>query len=310
MSMQDEFICICRCGVAFKAKGWRTVNVTLNPNYNNMILRGEFNYAKCPECGEVGYINSYFLYHDMMKNIMVWVYPEESKQQEDEIIEWNKKLEKMMINSIPNRTPSHKTMTVFGIDILKKMIEDDNFELPTDILIPKTQTMKFRVLEYEKSEYEDYNNNGELCYRQQNYEKAAANFKLAVEVWDESHGKENLAAAYSSWGTALENLGKHEEAIEKYRKAAEINPKDGTIYSNWGSVLGNIDKNEEAIDKYRKATEINPGYATAYYNWGNALNNLGRYEEAKEKYRKARDLFKEQGHPHYIAAEESINRLK
>jgi len=246
----------------------------------------------------------------MMKNIMVWVYPEESKQQEDEIIEWNKKLEKMMINSIPNRTPSHKTMTVFGIDILKKMIEDDNFELPTDILIPKTQTMKFRVLEYEKSEYEDYTNNGELCYRQQNYEKAAANFKLAVEVWDESHGKENLAAAYSSWGTALENLGKHEEAIEKYRKAAEINPKDGTIYSNWGSVLGNIDKNEEAIDKYRKATEINPGYATAYYNWGNALNNLGRYEEAKEKYRKARDLFKEQGHPHYIAAEESINRLK
>jgi tetratricopeptide (TPR) repeat protein len=96
--------------------------------------------------------------------------------------------------------------------------------------------------------------------------------------------------AFNLWGGALHDLGKEEEAIEKYKKAIELDPNDASPYNGWGNALGDLGKEEGAIEKYKKAIELDPKYAISYYNWGIALSDLGKEEEAIEKYKKTIEL--------------------
>ncbi len=89
------------------------------------------------------------------------------------------------------------------------------------------------------------------------------------------------------WGLALSNLKRYEEAIEKYRKATEIDPKNADAFFFWGLTLYSLKRFEDTLDKFQKVTEIDPKYAGAFFNWGLALDNLRRYDEAVEMYEKA-----------------------
>ena len=55
---------------------------------------------------------------------------------------------------------------------------------------------------------------------------------------------------------------------------------------NEGVGLSNLGRHEEAIEAFKKAIEINPNNAAAWYNKGVGLGNLGRYEEAIEAFKK------------------------
>ena len=105
-------------------------------------------------------------------------------------------------------------------------------------------------------------------------------------------------------GNSLLDKKRNEEAIEKFKKVTEINPKYSNAYSNWGIALidlGNtlndsgksneaIEKFNEAIGKFNEAIEINPRQDNAYSNWGIDLNNLGKFNEAIEKIKKAIEI--------------------
>jgi tetratricopeptide (TPR) repeat protein len=60
----------------------------------------------------------------------------------------------------------------------------------------------------------------------------------------------------------------------------------------WGYVLNNQKKYGEAIAKYQKSIEIDPKFGAAYRNWGVTLVHLGKDAEAKEKFKKADELSK------------------
>jgi len=97
--------------------------------------------------------------------------------------------------------------------------------------------------------------------------------------------KEEIPQELEAWemvnkGSALENLGKHQEAIECYDKALEINPRLAEAWNNKGLALDNLGKYEEAIDCYDKTLKINPRFAEAWNNKGNALGILGKFQEA------------------------------
>jgi len=42
-----------------------TVNVTLDPSLIKLFFNGTFNVVKCPECESKGYVDKWFLFHDM-----------------------------------------------------------------------------------------------------------------------------------------------------------------------------------------------------------------------------------------------------
>ena len=118
--------------------------------------------------------------------------------------------------------------------------------------------------------------------------------------------KEMNAEEYFNLGNALADSARYDEAIEKFKKALEINPKYVDAYINWGMALCNKAETavvttgttweeqekryRKAIELFQKAAEIDPGSAKAYSNWGVALNKLGRYEEAIEKFKKAVEI--------------------
>lgn len=123
------------------------------------------------------------------------------------------------------------------------------------------------------------------------------------------------------WGVGLSIMGDGKAAIEKYKKATEINPKYSLAHYGWGYVLEQLGKYPEAAQKYKDVVKLDPDdiyayegwvivseamlkgekngdeakrikgeLAQAYEEWGRALDKLGRYDEATEKYKKADEL--------------------
>ena len=144
------------------------------------------------------------------------------------------------------------------------------------------------------------------------YEAQAKNeLKNACYFYSMSVQKEETPSAYNNWGNALLDLAKMKgdeslcrESLEKYAKAAELDPTDSAVYFNWGSALSDLAKMKgdeslyrESLEKYTKAAELDSSRFSVYNNWGSALSNLaemkrdaGLYEGSIEKYRKSIEL--------------------
>jgi len=86
--------------------------------------------------------------------------------------------------------------------------------------------------------------------------------------------------AHNSLGIALEEKGRHKEAIDHYSMALKLRPDYAEAHNNLGVSLvgqGNI---EAAIRHYREALKYSPGFAEAHNNLGFAFQELGRPEAA------------------------------
>jgi tetratricopeptide (TPR) repeat protein len=90
--------------------------------------------------------------------------------------------------------------------------------------------------------------------------------------------------ALTNKGTALDQLGRYEEAVECFDKVLEINPKDAEALNNKGSSLIKMNRYEEAVECFDEALTIDPHNFVTHYNKGIALGKLGRYEEAIRSY--------------------------
>jgi tetratricopeptide (TPR) repeat protein len=121
---------------------------------------------------------------------------------------------------------------------------------------------------------------------QHKYDEAIEKYQKVTEV------DPKYADAYYYLGYVLDEQKKYDEAITKYQKVIEIDPKNAYAYTGWGNVLYDQRKYNEAIAKYQKAVEIDPKFANAYDNWGAALRSVGKDAEAEEKFKKAEELSK------------------
>lgn len=118
-----------------------------------------------------------------------------------------------------------------------------------------------------------------------------------------AEGKPN-ADFYNYWGTVLGMMKEYDRAIEKRKKAIEIDLNYFLAYYYWGVDLDNLanlyssesnsneasEKSLESISKYKQSLYINPKYAPAYFSLGFSLGALGRYDEAINQYEKAIEL--------------------
>ena len=126
-----------------------------------------------------------------------------------------------------------------------------------------------------------------LGHDQEIFSKLSHNLKVKKSANKEAAGiKPDFAEACNSEGSALQEQGKLEEAIEAYNKALAIKPDFAEAYYNIGSALQEQGKLEEAIEAYNKALAIKPDFAEAYYNIGSALQEQGKLDLAVEAYRK------------------------
>ena len=70
-------------------------------------------------------------------------------------------------------------------------------------------------------------------------------------------------------------------------QSISCNPNYVDALNNKGSALDDLGKYDEAITWYDKALAVNPKYVDAFYNKGLALDDLGKYDEAITWYDKA-----------------------
>jgi tetratricopeptide (TPR) repeat protein len=108
----------------------------------------------------------------------------------------------------------------------------------------------------------------------------AAQYDLAVEWFSRANGQEAKPQYLASLGTALQNLGRFEEALEVFDKAVQLKPDVGVLWKFRGNALVKLDRRDQAILSYQQVLKLDPRDRDAAYNSGALLLQLGRLEEA------------------------------
>ena len=101
--------------------------------------------------------------------------------------------------------------------------------------------------------------------------------------------------AYAYLGTAMQEMGKTDEAIVLYREAIRLKPDSAEAFNNFGNILYGLQRFEEALFCYQSALRINAEFAEAHNNLGNVLRKFHRFEEALGCYTRAVELRPEFG---------------
>ncbi len=97
----------------------------------------------------------------------------------------------------------------------------------------------------------------------------------------------NVAALYNH-GNALNDLGRHEEAIARFDAAIRLDPAQAAEpYNNRGNALWALKRHEAALESFDKSLRLNPNFAEAHNNRGNALRDLKQFDAAVAAYDKA-----------------------
>jgi tetratricopeptide (TPR) repeat protein len=115
---------------------------------------------------------------------------------------------------------------------------------------------------------------GGAALQNQNYQAAVDSYKRALEL--EPKNK----AAFRGLGAAYLNLQKKDDAIATFNKLLQINPYDEYAYVGIGYSYIIDHDYEKAVDAFRKQVEINPLDSTAQYSLASSLVQLRRFPEA------------------------------
>ncbi|MGP8198782.1 MAG: tetratricopeptide repeat protein [Limisphaerales bacterium] len=93
--------------------------------------------------------------------------------------------------------------------------------------------------------------------------------------------------AYNWLGLDLEQRGRADEAIARFRAALRINPDGAETHNNLGQAILQKGQLDEAITHFQKSLQIQPYYKETHINLGHALVQKGRVDEAIAQYQEA-----------------------
>ena len=105
--------------------------------------------------------------------------------------------------------------------------------------------------------------------------EAFAQFQIALGLTPK------LRDVYTSWGQALMDQGKAEEAERVYRQAIEQNPEFSLTHFKLALALEARKKNAEALEEYAQAARLglnDPGF---FLRFGSLLNREGKFAQAE-----------------------------
>jgi tetratricopeptide (TPR) repeat protein/O-antigen ligase len=133
-------------------------------------------------------------------------------------------------------------------------------------------------------------------------DKRAAIFEEGLEVLERARKlnplntdhSANIARLYRIWGEIASDPAEREEklskAIEYYRKATTLSPKNASLLNEWGSLYHSMGEPEKALEKYQQSLGLDPDYDQTHLLLGHLHLTRKDFEEAEEAYRRALDL--------------------
>lgn len=137
-------------------------------------------------------------------------------------------------------------------------------------------------------------NLGEAYSSLKEYDKSLEVFKKMLDI-----NKRNVKVL-SRIAEIYYDKGDLEKAYEFYERITFIEPATENAriaYLNMGNILDDAQRSDEAIDAYKRALAISPKDDAVYYNLGIAYKHNGKPELALESWRKAHDLNQDSPRP-------------
>jgi len=127
-------------------------------------------------------------------------------------------------------------------------------------------------------------------YVDEDYEAALEEYRIIWELYPDT------MQAYNNAGVILRNLGRSEEAVAMFEKAAEVAPRNSIPLANlWWTHLTFRKDPASAEKAARRAVALGPEIAIHHHWLGYALAAQAKFEEAIEAYKKVLSL--EPQHP-------------
>ena len=96
---------------------------------------------------------------------------------------------------------------------------------------------------------------------------------------------ENLAEVYITLGMVLSGTGHHEEGIQNFQKALDLDPINADAYRGLARTYQQMGNLKDAESTYRKAVAVRPGYWGTHNDFGGFYYRAGRYAEAEKEFR-------------------------
>lgn len=122
---------------------------------------------------------------------------------------------------------------------------------------------------------------------------AEAHFNRANALleWEyHERGSEQTALELYCRGYPSGDRERHEQALQSYRRALELEPNYVEAWFNCGNALHELNRPKEALRSYVRAITLQPAHAAAHFNRGNVLIDLHRHRAALRSYQRALEL--------------------
>ncbi len=100
----------------------------------------------------------------------------------------------------------------------------------------------------------------------------------------------NSDDAWFNVGYSLDALGRYEQALAACDRALSLNRSDAVVWNNKGKALLDLQRYGEALAAYEQSLALDPKYVLAWNGKGNALLGLQRYDEALVAYEQVLSL--------------------
>lgn len=109
---------------------------------------------------------------------------------------------------------------------------------------------------------------------------------------------------WSNYGSALDSLDMHDEAVAAFKQALELAPDDALTWNNLGLVQQAMDDHEAAEKSLRRAIELDDQLTFAHFNLGRLLQVREQNAQAIAAYRRVLGRA-----PHMAQANHNLARL-
>jgi superkiller protein 3 len=133
-----------------------------------------------------------------------------------------------------------------------------------------------KLLETDPDDFQAQCRLGEVYFAKGMLDEAYTNVAKAIEIAEGLRAQmaESLAMYYANLGTILATQGKLDEAMEQYRKALSINPRDVLALFNLGRARFDQDDYMEAKDLYERLVDVAPEDPIAWFQLGKVYEKL------------------------------------
>ena len=138
---------------------------------------------------------------------------------------------------------------------------------------------------------------GVLHWRKGDYEKASEMLRNALKCAAQIQDNWFEAKCFNAVALVESSLGKNEEAIESYKQAIRLAPRQIFVWNNLGNLCLKINRNDEALIAFQKAIEHNPADPMAWNGVGDVYSRSEYVDDAVTAYRKAIALAPSLPHP-------------